>query len=48
MRRWPAPSGGGVIRAMTKSAVRLAGVALAVGAESQPRYAARTSHHDYT
>ncbi|GJG88083.1 hypothetical protein tb265_32640 [Gemmatimonadetes bacterium T265] len=36
------------MRAMTKSAVRLARVALAVGAEALPRYAARTSRHDYT
>jgi hypothetical protein len=40
--------GGGVMRAMTKSAVRLAREALAVGEQSLPRYAARTSRHDYT
>jgi hypothetical protein len=33
---------------MTKSAVRLARTALAVGEEALPRYAARTSRHDYT
>ncbi|HEY0779188.1 MAG TPA: IS5 family transposase [Gemmatirosa sp.] len=33
---------------MTKSAVRLARTALAVGDEALPRYAARTSRHDYT
>ncbi len=33
---------------MTRSAVRLARVALAVGEEALPRYAARTSRHDYT
>ena len=36
------------MRAMTKSAVRLARTALAVGEEALPRYAARTSRHDYT
>jgi hypothetical protein len=36
------------MRAMTKSAVRLARTALAVGEEARPRYAARTSRHDYT
>ncbi len=32
---------------MTRSAVRLARVALAVGEEALPRYAARTSRHDH-
>ncbi len=36
------------MRAMTKSAVRLARTALAVGEEALPRYAARTSRHDDT
>jgi hypothetical protein len=36
------------MRAMTKSAVRLAREALAVGERALPRYAARTSRHDYT
>jgi hypothetical protein len=36
------------MRAMTKSAVRLARTALAVGEEALRRYAARTSRHDYT
>ena len=36
------------MREMTKSAVRLARTALAVGDEALPRYAARTSRHDYT
>ena len=36
------------MRAMTKSAVRLARTALAVGEEALPRYGARTSRHDYT
>ena len=36
------------MRAMTKSAVRLARTALLVGEEARPRYAARTSRHDYT
>ena len=36
------------MRAMTKSAVRLAREALAVGERALPRYSARTSRHDYT
>ena len=36
------------MRAMTKSAVRLARTALAVGEEALPQYAARTSRHDCT
>ena len=36
------------MRAMTQSAVRLARTALLVGEEALPRYAARTSRHDYT
>ena len=36
------------MRAMTKSAVRLAREALAVGEQALPRYSARTSRHDYT
>jgi hypothetical protein len=36
------------MRVMTKSAVRLARTALAVGEEALPRYAARTNRHDYT
>ena len=36
------------MRAMTKSAVRLAREALAVGERGLPRYSARTSRHDYT
>lgn len=36
------------MRAMTKSAVRLACEALAVGERALPRYSARTSRHDYT
>lgn len=35
-------------RAMTKSAVRLAREALAVGEKALPRYSARTYPHDYT
>ena len=36
------------MRAMTKSAVRLAREALAVAERALPRYSARTSRHDYT
>jgi hypothetical protein len=36
------------MRAMTKSAVRLAREALAVGERALPPYSARTSRHDYT
>lgn len=36
------------MRAMTKSAVRLAREALVVGEQALPRYSARTSRHDYT
>ena len=36
------------VRRMTKSAVALAREALAVGERALPRYAARTSRHDYT
>ncbi len=36
------------MRAMTKSAVRLARTALLVGEEALPRYAARTSRHDWS
>jgi hypothetical protein len=36
------------MRAMTKSAVRLAREALAVGERALPRYSARTSRHDFT
>ncbi len=36
------------MRAMTKSAVRLARTALAVGEEALPRYASRYRRHDYT
>jgi len=36
------------MRAMTKSAVRLAREALAAGGQALPPYSARTSRHDYT
>lgn len=36
------------MRGMTKSAVRVAGEALAVGRRSFPAYGSRTSRHDFT
>jgi len=36
------------VRAMTKSAVRLAGEAVAVGRRALPRYSCRRSRHDFT
>jgi hypothetical protein len=36
------------MRAMTKSAVRLAGEAMRVGEQALPRYSTRTSRHDDT